>query len=430
MARNPGRRLSRSEPEVPVEEREQEEVEVSAEAAETYERIEFLKEKVGDSEQGRVAIQRRLPDGTLANLPSLPIKTFDVDLVAEKYGGGKYEVRFYKGSQYLGYESFTIDPSVQPKKEPEPATAPAGGAEGTLVVLVQSMLAELREMRKTPAVAAPAPPPIDPMAMIRAIGETMKSLTPAAPPAPPAAPGLAEQLALVESVVNVGTKIIDARGGGEGGGSGDMYLGAVEKLAEPITDLVKLRVQQEADRRRLNPAGRRPALPPARNAVTPPVAAPAAGSQPMMGVPAWLMEIQRWVPMMVKRARAGKSAEDTAFFILDELSEPTLQELARLAAMPDFGAQVARVLPVELNNYPEWTTEFLAAVQDWLFGGDEGTVEDEEPEEPEGGGDNEPEEVVEDEPQVRDLDAEAKRKLALLDDAPPKEPAKEPATTS
>lgn len=149
-----------------------------------------------------------------------------------------------------------------------------------------------------------------------------------------------------------------------------------------------------------------------------------------MGVPAWLMEIQKWVPMIVKRARMNRSAEDTAFFILDELSAPTLGELERLAAMPDFGAQVARVLPAEMANYPEWTVEFLAAIQDWLFGGDEGTVEGEEPEEPEGGGDNEPEEVVEEEPQVFDLDAEAKRRMALLDDAPPKEPAKEPAPTS
>ena len=147
-----------------------------------------------------------------------------------------------------------------------------------------------------------------------------------------------------------------------------------------------------------------------------------------MGVPAWLMEIQKWVPMIVKRARANRSAEDTAFFILDELSEPTLQELAKIAAMPDFGAQVARVLPAEMSNYPEWTVEFLAAIQDWLFGGDEGTAEGGEPEEPESGGgeDEEPEEV---ETQVFDLDAEAKRRMALLDDAPPKEPAKEPAPT-
>jgi len=152
-----------------------------------------------------------------------------------------------------------------------------------------------------------------------------------------------------------------------------------------------------------------------------------------MGVPAWLMEIQKWVPMIVKRARANKSAEDTAFFILDELSEPTLQELAKLAAQPDFGAQVARVLPAEMNNYPEWSTEFLAAIQDWLFGGDEGTTET-EPEEPDGGSDDdkeldETEEMLEEEAPVFDLDAEAKRRLALLDDAPPKEPTKEPAPT-
>ncbi len=149
-----------------------------------------------------------------------------------------------------------------------------------------------------------------------------------------------------------------------------------------------------------------------------------------MNVPAWLAEINKWVPMMTKRARTNKSAEDTAFFILDELSDPTLHELARIAAMPDFGAQVAHILPAELNGHPEWVTEFLTAVQDYLFS-DEGPAEgsgDEEPVEPVEGGegeDEEPEaEVVEEGGRVFDLDAEAKRRLALLEDNPEKtEPA-------
>ncbi len=425
--RESGRETVETEVEVPGE------VHVSDQQQETYERIEFLKEKFGDDATGRASIQRRLKDGRLIGLPSIPALTFDTDLVAKRYGGGRYYVRFYQGRQYLGDLEFELDEALKPEPEqPREVVAVTTGGEAPswLAATLDKMGDAIRALAERPAPAPPAAP--DPMAMIKAIGETMKSLTPAAPPLPPAAPGLAEQLALVESVVSVGTKIIDARGGGDGS-SGDAYMGAVEKLAEPITELVRLRVQQEADRRALNPPrGRRALPPPARNAVTPPAAAPAAasGGQPMGA--SWLVEIQRWVPMMVKRARANRSAEDTAFFILDELSEPTLQELAKLAAMPDFGAQVARVLPAELGNYPEWTTEFLAAVQDWLFGGDEGpTAEgDDEPEEPDEGGDSEPEAEEVTEAPVFDLEAEAKRRLALLKDAPPKEPAKEPVTTS
>lgn len=135
-----------------------------------------------------------------------------------------------------------------------------------------------------------------------------------------------------------------------------------------------------------------------------------------MGMPLWLLEVQKWVPMMVKRAQHGRSAEDTAFFILDELSEPTLQALAELAAQPDFEAKVAQLLPTELTQLPEWVGEFTVAMQEYLFGDDEGTADDGEPE---GVGPVEG---------VLDLDAEARRRMALLEDAP--DATKEPAPTS
>jgi len=432
MPRKPGRKLGGSVVEVDAEDQEQELVGADETPAsrETFEQIEFLKEKVGDGEQGRVAIQRRLPDGTLANLPSLPVKTFDIDLVAEKYGGGKYEVRFYKGSLYCGYESFTIDPSIQPKKElpPEVRVAGAGEAPTWLAAVLDKMGDAIKAMADRKP--EPLPAPIDPMAMIRAIGETMKALTPAPAPALPPGPGLKDQIDMIKSVVEVGTTILDARSESGGGGSGDDYMNTVSKLAEPITDLVRLRVQQETDRRRFNPAARPRVTQPSRNAVTGsiPVAAQ-PGGQPVIGVPAWLVEVQKWVPMIVKRARGGKSAEDTAFFILDELSEPTVQALAAQAAQPDFGAKLAQLLPAEMQQHPEWVTEFMAAMHDWLFGGDEGAASGEGDDEPEGdapaGDDEGIEEVVEEETPVFDIAAEAQRRMARMQDNPEKVPATE-----
>lgn len=394
---------------------------LSDEALEIYETIESAREQIGDDEQGKVIIQRRLPDGTLATLPSLPVKTFSVDLVAQKYGGGKYFVRWYKGKKYIANDHFTVDPSVKPA--PEPSEQPVGVAVNPALVQMAATNAAMEMIMKSQsemvkalvgALGGAKPAAEDKGASALDIGlKIAERIAAASKPAAEKSESFTDQLDVATKLVNLGKSLV-----GEGGGdSGDAYMGAVTKMAEPIIDLVKLRVQREAERKAL-PPGR-------RNAVTPPAAAPAAipptsGGQPTMGVPTWLLEVQRWVPMMVKRASNGRSAEDTAFFILDELSEPTLQELAKLAAMPDFGAQVARVLPAELNNQPEWVTEFLSAVQDYLFGGDEGpTASDEpEPEEPEGGGD------------VLDLEAESKRRLALLDDAPPKEESvKEPQPT-
>lgn len=401
------------------------------ESDEVYDHIESLKERYGEGEQGRVQVMRRMPDGTLVSLPSLPALTFDVDVVAQRYGGGRYEFKFYKGKVFLGRDSFTIDPSIKPAPEPPPesvriAGAEVGGAPSWLAAVLDKMGDAIKAMADRPV---PTPPPQpNPMEMIRAIGETMKALTPAPAPAPAPAPGLKDQLEMIKSVVDVGTTILDARGdSGGGGGSGDDYMNTVAKLAEPITDLVKLRVQQETDHRRLNPAGR-PRLTVSRNAVTGPAPVAATGGQSVIGVPAWLVEVQKWVPMIVKRARGGKSAEDTAFFILDELSEPTVQALAAQAAQPDFGVKLAQVLPAEMQKYPEWVTEFMAAMHDWLFGGDEGAAEEDD--EPQtdgpvglGGDDDEPVEV---ETGALDLEAEARRRMAALRDKPEEAKTPEP----
>ena len=432
MGRKAGRESSREQVEV---EELPGEIEPSDQAVETFERIQFLKEKFGDDATGRASIQRRLKDGRLIGLPSIPALTFDTDLVAKRYGGGRYYVRFYQGRQYLGDIEFELDESLRPETPEETkaaatATAPVDGAPPWLAVTLGQMTDAIRalaETRKQEPVT-----PVDPMAMIRAIGETMKALTPAPPPALPPGPGLKDQIDMIKSVVEVGTSILDARGDSGGGSSGDDYMNTVSKLAEPITDLVRLRVQQETDRRRLNPAARQPRLTQPRNAVTGAAPVPAQpGGQPVGLVPAWLVEVQKWVPMIAKRARNGKSAEDTAFFVLDELSEPTVQALAQVAAQPDFDVKLAQVLPPELRQYPEWNAEFVAAIRDWLFGGDEGAAggDDESPEDegPVGLGSDEDEivkEVVEEEVEVFDLDAEAKRRLAAMKDK------EEPAPTA
>ena len=66
---------------------------------------------------------------------------------------------------------------------------------------------------------------LDTMKLIEGIANAARSLAPPSLPPAPAQPDLEKQLALIEKVVNVGTRIIDARGGSEDGpaDSGDVY---------------------------------------------------------------------------------------------------------------------------------------------------------------------------------------------------------------
>lgn len=400
------RKLGRESSREPVEQEGETpgEIQLTDHQTETYDRIQFLKEKFGDDATGRASIQRRLKDGRLIGLPSIPALTFDTDLVAKRYGGGRYYVRFYQGRQYMGDIEFELDESLQPEPEVVAAPVTTSQASGEAPSWLAATLDKMGDAIKALAERKPEPPPAppDPMAMIKAIGETMKALTPAAPPAPPAPPGLKDQLALVESIVNVGTKIIDARGDdGGGGGSGDSYMNVVSKLAEPVIELVKA----QAGREQLMRGPRRAALPPA-GATGPVPDQPVAASTPAGSVPQmpWLLEVQRWLPLIQKRQQKGLSAESTAFFVLDELSEGTLAALAELAAQDGFEEQVKKLLPAGMQ--PEWVDEFLVAVKDYLF---EGEADDTQPE------------------GVIDLPAEAERRLdALKDKGPEPEPEQAP----
>lgn len=352
-----------------ISEQEREEEQVPTEADDVYEHIESLKERFGEGEQGRVQVMRRMADGTIVNLPSLPALTFDIDVVAARYGGGRYEFKFYKGREYLGRDSFAIDESVKPTPEVVAVKEHReGDAPSWLAATLDKMGEAIKAMAERPAPTPPTPP--DPIAMITALATAAKAMMPAAAATP--AMGLKDQIDMIKSVIDVGTTVLDARNGGGGNDTGDAMVDMVSKLADPVIDLVKIQATREAERRQ-----------PARNPVTRPRLVPtpatAAAALPKPPVPpteapvpiTWVQEIQKWVPLIVKRAQRARSAEDTAFFVLDELSDVTLKKLAEIAALPDFASRAAGILPPELGEYPEWTTEFLAAVQDYLFGEDD-----------------------------------------------------------
>lgn len=375
----------------PLEEMDQE----VAEIIEGEERIDDEIEELigGEDREGLVKLFRWNETGKRWKMvPSMSRQGFTRDLVAEAWGGGRYLMKVYKGKAYKGSKTFEIDDAVKPRQQ---VVVPVGTGEGNapswLAATLDKMGEAIKAMAERPVPTPPAPP--DAMAMIEKLAVTMRALTP--PPvavAPPA--DFEKQLGIIEKMVTVGTSIVEARGGNEGGSS-DSYMGVVKELARPVIELVKT----QAEREQLRHGPRARDLPSPSSA---PALPAATGGPPMP----WLMEIQRWLPLIQKRQQKGLDAESTAFFVLDELSEGTLAALADLAAQPDFETQVQKLLPAEMHVNPAWVADFLQAVKDYLFEEDEPPVEVEE---------------------SFNLDAEAERRLAKLRDKPDEPPAQPPA---
>ena len=99
-------------------------------------------------------------------------------------------------------------------------------------------------------------------------------------------------------------------------------------------------------------------------------------------VPPWVLEVRRLLPIIASRATRGISAENTAFFVLDDLSDAAKEKIAALAARDDFDQQVMQLLPQAARQKPEWAQEFCDAVRDYFYPpedepeeGDEDTTE-------------------------------------------------------
>jgi hypothetical protein len=362
------RRIERVEPVPGFEEMVEEQPSIAARAA-------FTKlSKLFGEQAVKCIIRRKGDDKKWDYLETMATEDFSLDYVRDVYGGGEYQIQATDvDGEYVKSFSCNIDLRYKGKRWSEAQGQGTAPTEGN--AWIASAIDKLGEaVRQLKDVKAPTPP--DPIAMITALAGAAKAMMPPAPAVAPApAMGLKDQIEMIKSVIDVGTTVLDARGGG-GSDSGDAMVDMVSKLANPVIDLVKIQATREAERHG-----------PARNPVTRPrlVPTPATAAAALPNPPAppteapvpitWVQEVQKWVPLIVKRAQRNRSAEDTAFFVLDELSDVTLKKLAEIAALPDFGVRAAQILPAELGEYPEWITEFLAAVQDYLFGEDDDTVD-------------------------------------------------------
>jgi hypothetical protein len=352
---------------------------------------------------------------------TFPVEEFAYEMVRDVYGGGEYQVQgLAEDSAFVKSFTFSIDARYIGKKWTHPAASPAiAAAHGDSTALIAMALDKMAEaitaLKNQPV--PPPPPQIDPMALIERLATTMKALRPDPIPAPPQA-DFAQQLTTAKTLVDLGKSLV---GDGEGGGGGNDYMSVVSKLADPVIDLVRT----QAARERLGAAPVRRALP-SGNKVTTPATGPVPEQPAPSPAPAggaavsWIGEIQRYIPLIVKRQQKGASAESTAFFVLDELSPATLDSLTGFLEQEGSDEQLQRVLPAELRNNPQWLGEFLTAVRDYLFG-------------PEEEGAEEAEDETDRPPVVLDIAQRAQEKLGKLADNPDKkkeEPPKEPEASA
>jgi len=352
--------------------------------AEVEEQQERLRAELGDNE-GYVVLMRRTPAGKLATLAKIPADAFSTEYVMQRYGGGFYVAKFFqyglKVSEggYKGSTRFEIDQAVLPTAVPPPqagaGSAATEGPQPWIAAALDKLAEAVKELKAAPVQQASQ---LDTMKLIEGIANAARSLAPPSLPPAPAQPDLEKQLALIEKVVNVGTRIIDARSGSDGGSadSGDLYAMAMMRVADPLIEIIKDKIQEE---RRLKAGATVMPAAMAPRAASPPLPA-SAPSQPAEAnmLPPWLIEVRRLVPLILSRLKRNVSAENTAFFVLDDLSDATKERIAELAVRDDFEQQVMRFLPPQLATNPAWAQEFVVAMRDYLLG-DEGDQEEEAP---------------------------------------------------
>lgn len=299
---------------------------------------------------------------------TVPVEDFSFEMVRDVFGGGEYQVQAMDESgDFVKSFTFNIDKRYIGKRwtENQPsAGGNGGGNDAPMMVLVRGMLEELKAIRATP-LAQPKEAP-DPMVLIKGIAEVARSMVP--PPPPPAPPpmDLEKQLGIIEKVVGVGTSILDARGGGGEMSSGDMYTMAMMKVADPIIEIVKDKISADRERRNLP---RRPQAPALTAGAAPNPPTPAAEDNTM--IPPWALEIRRLIPIILSRANRGASAEHTAYFVLDDLSEATKDKIADMIEAESFDKSLMQYLPPQalpvVKMHPEWFQEFLVAMNSYLF---------------------------------------------------------------
>jgi len=304
--------------------------------------------------------------GKLTHLESVAGTDFSLDFIREQFGGGSYraESRSTDG-RYLNKVSFDIDARYRG----------ARWADGVPVSVALGVSPDVQRLeriveRLVGAMAQPAAPPPNPLGQMKELAEIVRTLMPAPPPESNVS-ALKETVELAKELVGMGREMVEETGYSD--------QPPWERIIEQgVVPLVKMAA--ERGRRGVAPAPARLALP---ASVTPPTVVATTPTTVTSEVqPVWQLDLARYIPLILARAKKHADPETTAAFVLQELNEDTITAIAGAAEADEFVDTVFAKLPPEFRadpNVEAWTREFLAAVPRLLFEEEEPATTDAPP---------------------------------------------------
>ncbi|MGH8906848.1 MAG: hypothetical protein ACRD0K_10115 [Egibacteraceae bacterium] len=301
---------------------------------------QFTKELGGED---RVYIESRA-DGKLTYLETVPASSYSPDYVRDKWGGGDYRVSLiWPNGRWKERRTLSIDRRCRPKVVPVESAGPVPMFAGVdPLARMERMLERAIEAQQT-VKAAPVVAALDPVELFKQFAGIVKEIIPTSQSA---GANMKETVELAKTLMSFGREMAEEVTPHEGG-DGPPWGMIIEKGITPLVELAARGGRQPTP---AIPAAAPRALP----AVTPTTPTPEG--------PMWFVELARLFPLILARAKKDADPVTTAAFVLDELSEAAVTQIAALAAQEGFVDKALTVLPAEFGTYAEWAREFLGAV--------------------------------------------------------------------
>jgi hypothetical protein len=355
---------------------------ISAEEAEVYDRYSKIRAKLGGgTAQGRVKIQRRTKEGTIVSLPSMPFEGFDEDAVAARYGGGRYFLRFYKGDDFLGSDSFEIDDSVRPIDAApvgmartasgmplDPLAAMMAGQMEGLKLLVASQGKMTEALMMALVSGGNRRNEKDPIDVGLQIAGLLKEAT-----------GGVERLGIKDMAETFREGLSLGRGlsGGDEG-----LVGVARELAPAVGDALQSIADIERHKRGIPVAPRTGKALPSGTAPTPaPRAdpAPAGGNAGIdLSKAPWLAHLQPFLREIATWAQQGWDPEAYVTSMVARMPDNVVAEIDAAAQDPAFVETALAALPAPFLAFRAWVTKALASLKEQVKEPEEGHEEDDD----------------------------------------------------
>jgi len=308
--------------------------------------VQTFLENFGEGAATVLLFRREEALGEEAYVGSIPVGGFDLDKIAERYGGGRYRLQLKDSNRKFIKGSSRVFAIAGPSKHPN-SPAPI---VGTLPTVSDPLALRLDRLEQ-----ALQRPPADPLeTAIKLMGMFKEAIIPhTQTPASEMAAAFREGMQLMKEAGSLS--------GGRDDDDGDKgYSLVLETVGRPLAKLLERRIDEEAEERRRRP----PALPSPRTApaaIAPPrapaPAAPVAESAPGM----WWLKLRPYIPKLIRLAKEDRDTYGWARVILEELDDNTVTKLQGVLHDEKLIDMIATVVP-EAAVYRDWLTRFFEDV--------------------------------------------------------------------